>query len=109
METCGFCNKPIGDSEASIYLDLGEEFGQCVHWRCMQDQAPEKIARLEAALTEIRDMLPLVQDEYSRRVFKIACSALEPGSDDDQKRERDIADRVNGEHERPKWVRMTRD
>jgi hypothetical protein len=41
-------------------------------------EALEKIDRLEAALTAIRDLLPIVQDNYSRRVFAIAADALEP-------------------------------
>ena len=34
--------------------------------------------RFEAALTEIRDLLPIEQDNYSRRVFSVAANALEP-------------------------------
>ena len=37
----------------------------------------EACAELEAALTEIRDLLPIEQDNYSRRVFNIAADALE--------------------------------
>lgn len=40
--------------------------------------ACRRIAELEAALTEIRDTLPLVNDEYARRVFRIAANAVEP-------------------------------
>ena len=36
------------------------------------------VARYEAALTEIRDLLPLQNDEYARQVFRIAANALEP-------------------------------
>jgi hypothetical protein len=42
------------------------------------DAAHKRIAELEAALTEIRDILPLVNDEYARRVFRIAANAVEP-------------------------------
>lgn len=38
----------------------------------------ERNAELEAALTEIRDLLPIEQDNYSRRVFAVAAEALEP-------------------------------
>lgn len=38
----------------------------------------ERNAELEAALTEVRDILPIVQDNYSRRVFAVAADALEP-------------------------------
>lgn len=38
----------------------------------------QRIEELEAALTEIRDLLPIVQDNYSRRVFAVAAEALEP-------------------------------
>lgn len=38
----------------------------------------ERIIELEAALTEIRGILPLVNDEYARRIFRIAANALEP-------------------------------
>lgn len=38
----------------------------------------ERTARFEAALTEIRDILPIQNDEYARRVFRIAANALEP-------------------------------
>ncbi len=38
----------------------------------------DRIAELEAALTTIRDTLPIEQDNYSRRVFAIAANALEP-------------------------------
>jgi hypothetical protein len=34
--------------------------------------------RFEAALTTIRDTLPLQNDEYARRVFAVAAEALEP-------------------------------
>jgi hypothetical protein len=34
--------------------------------------------RMAAALTEIRDILPIQNDEYARRVFAIAAEALEP-------------------------------
>lgn len=37
----------------------------------------ERIDELEAALTEIRDLLPVEQDNYSRRVFNIAADTLE--------------------------------
>ena len=37
----------------------------------------KRIAELEAALTEIRDLLPIEQDNYSRRVLNIAADILE--------------------------------
>lgn len=37
-----------------------------------------RIAELESALTSIRDLLPIEQDNYSRRVFAVAANALEP-------------------------------
>jgi hypothetical protein len=43
------------------------------------DHPYKRIDELEAALTEIRDILPLVNDEYARRVFAIAANTLEPG------------------------------
>lgn len=38
----------------------------------------ERLAEYEAALTSIRDVLPLENDVYARRVFTIAANALEP-------------------------------
>ena len=38
----------------------------------------EENNRLSAALTEIRDILPLQNDEYARRIFRISADALEP-------------------------------
>lgn len=35
-----------------------------------------RIEALEAALTEIRDILPIEQDAYSRRIFNVACMTL---------------------------------
>jgi hypothetical protein len=43
----------------------------------MLGEKKARIAALEAALTEIRDLLPIEQDNYSRRVFAIAADALE--------------------------------
>lgn len=43
--------------------------------------AQERIAKLEAALTTIRDTLPLQNDEYARHVFRVAANALEPEGD----------------------------
>ena len=43
-------------------------------WQCA-----DRIAELEAALTEIRGLLPIEHDNYSRRVLKVAANALEPG------------------------------
>ena len=42
------------------------------------DYPYRRIDRLEAALTEIRDLLPIEVDNYSRRVFAVAANALEP-------------------------------
>lgn len=41
------------------------------------EAAAEHIEELEAALTTIRDTLPLENDEYARRVFAVAANALE--------------------------------
>ena len=38
----------------------------------------ERINELEAALTTIRDTLPLQNDAYARMVFRVAANALEP-------------------------------
>jgi uncharacterized protein with ATP-grasp and redox domains len=48
--------------------------------RRVNPQAADRIDVLEAALTTIRDTLPIVQDNYSRRVFAVAAEALEPES-----------------------------
>lgn len=42
------------------------------------DPKDKRIAELEAALTTIRDTLPIEQDNYSRHVFNVAAEALEP-------------------------------
>lgn len=39
---------------------------------------PDRIDELEAALTTIRDTLPLQHDAYARMVFRVAANALEP-------------------------------
>lgn len=56
-----------------------EEFAR---WSKQRDEEMaflvERIGKLSAALTEIRDLLPIEQDNYSRRVFNIAADALEP-------------------------------
>lgn len=40
--------------------------------------AANEIERLEAALTTIRDTLPVTNDEYARHVFRTAANTLEP-------------------------------
>jgi hypothetical protein len=42
------------------------------------DSIADEIDRLQAALTEIRDIMPLQNDEYARKVFAIAANTLEP-------------------------------
>jgi hypothetical protein len=54
------------------------EGAKAVDWAQEAQREMRAKRRLEAALTEIRDLMPLQNDEYARRVFRIAANALEP-------------------------------
>jgi hypothetical protein len=67
------------DQRCGCYADgAGTASRPVVSHHCVTCRAAGRIDELEAALTEIRDLLPIEQDNYSRRVFAIAADALEP-------------------------------
>ena len=43
-----------------------------------RDALRDRVDELEAVLTTIRDLLPLKNDEYARRILRLAANALEP-------------------------------
>ena len=65
----GVCGRALGDLGGG---EGGEE--RVGDWL----KAKTRVAELEAALTSIRDLLPIEQDNYALRVFAIAANALEP-------------------------------
>lgn len=74
----------IIDAALTVYDDLPNDdhvCEACPTLKRLDDKLRNqeyRIGLLEEILTTIRDTLPIVQDNYSRQVFRLAAGALEP-------------------------------